>query len=404
MAYRDFFLRTLTVAVLALSAVTLWHVRQIVLMLFLAVIIAIALNIPVKYLQHLGVGRGVAIALTVFGTFYGLFTLSVMVVPDTLGQLRVLAADLPDAAEKAANEYETWRQGSDVFRDALPEINYAKIQEDLFADLGTHDIDLASVSQLALPVLGDVSNFLLAMVANLLIIFFVSIFLLVDPMDYLHGSVMLVPESYRNRFLEVISELRQAVVAWLLSVGIAMIVTSVSIWVGMGLILHIPNARGIAMIAAASTIIPNVGSVIPFIPIIIFTVADDPAKLLVAIPMYILIQQVEANVITPQVVERQLAIPAAMTMVFQLISAILFGFLGILLAVPILAVVVTLVRELYVYDVLGFRGVKLDISQDAEGHLYATPIAPERDGERALPLTLRIRLKLEPFLSSLRVG
>jgi predicted PurR-regulated permease PerM len=248
-----------------------------------------------------------------------------------------------------------------------------------------------------------VGNFVAAMIANILILFFVSIFFLVDPMDYLRGSVMLVPESYRGRFLEVISELRGAILAWLLSVGIAMLVTSISIYIGMGLMLHIPNAKGIAIIAAASSIIPNIGSLIPFIPIIIFTLADDPTKLLIAIPMYIMIQQVEANVITPQVVERQLSIPAAMTMIFQLISAILFGFLGILLAVPILAVIVTLVRELYVYDVLGLRGVKLDIKQDDYGQLYALEAATE-EAVVVIPLMLKIRLELEPLVQRLRAG
>jgi predicted PurR-regulated permease PerM len=387
-----------------LVAIGLWYLRQIFLMVFLAAVIAIALNIPVKALQRLGLGRGAAIALTVVGALYLIIWITALVIPETITQISDLADDLPTALEEAANAYEDWRLNNEAITDVLPELDYEKIRTDITgsSEDGGDIVDIGAVSQFVLPMLGNVGNFVAATIANVLILFFVSIFFLVDPMDYLRGGVMMVPASYRDRFLEVVSALRGAIVAWLLSVGIAMLVTSVSIYVGMGLILKIPNATGIAIIAAASTIIPNIGSVIPFIPIIIFTLADDPTKLLVAIPLYIMIQQVEANVITPQVVERQLAIPAAMTMMFQLISAILFGFLGILLAVPILAVIVTLIRELYVYDVLGLRGVELDIKQDAEGHLYAVDASPPSDGEFEIPLTMRIRLELEPYITRLR--
>jgi predicted PurR-regulated permease PerM len=420
MTNRDFLFRILTIGASLVIAAGVWYLRQIFLMVFLAAIIAIALNIPVKNLQRIGFGRGIAIVLTVLGTVYLIIGVSAGVVPETVVQIRDLADDLPSAMEEAANAYEGWRQDNDALRDVLPEMDYEKLRDQITSGDNAEDpseevtasddggslsdsIDIGAISSFVLPMLGDVGNFVAATIANILILFFVSIFFLVDPMDYLRGSVMLVPESYQGRFLEVISELRSAILAWLLSVGIAMLVTSISIYVGMGLMLHIPNAKGIAIIAAASTIIPNIGSLIPFIPIIIFTLADDPAKLLVAIPMYIMIQQVEANVITPQVVERQLAIPAAMTMVFQLISAILFGFLGILLAVPILAVIVTLVRELYVYDALGLRGVSLDIKQDEDGRLYALEAKTEEDVV-IIPTMLKIRLELEPLVQRLRAG
>ena len=72
-------------------------------------------------------------------------------------------------------------------------------------------------------------------------------------------------------------------------------------------------------------------------------------------PVYLLIQLLESNVLTPMVVKQQLSIPAAGMLMFQLVAALAFGFLGVLLAVPILAVIITLVRELYSYDALGLR-------------------------------------------------
>ena len=64
MMYREFLIRVLTVGVVFVLAIATWHLRQIVLMVFLAAIIAIALNIPVRYLQRLGLGRATSIALS----------------------------------------------------------------------------------------------------------------------------------------------------------------------------------------------------------------------------------------------------------------------------------------------------------------------------------------------------
>jgi len=406
-AYRDFLLRVLTIGVVVILIGGLWYLRQIVLLVFLAAIIAIALSVPVAQLQKLGLGRGLSIALTVLSVLYLFVMLPILVIPGTITQVNNLIDDLPDALESASGRYEEWRQKNEFFQGILPELDYAKIRADLTSAEdssaeNTTKIDVADVSRFALPMLGNAGNFLLALLANFLVLLFVSIFFLVDPKEYIGGGVMLVPESYRPRFLEIVSELRAAVLSWLLSIGVAMSVTAFFIWIGMGLILGIPNTTGIAIIAAASTIIPNIGSVIPFIPIIIFTLADSPTKLLIAIPMYILIQQTEANVITPQVVKRQLHIPVALTMVFQLVSALLFGFLGVLLAVPILAVVVTLVREVYVYDVLGQRDVHLDIKQDPEGRLYAVKVSGSPEIKLNVPLTLKIRLLIEPLVNRLR--
>ena len=109
----------------------------------------------------------------------------------------------------------------------------------------------------------------------------------------------------------------------------------------------------------------HIGAFLPLIPITVFTLADDPAKLLIMVPAYLAIQSVESNVLSPLIVKRQLSIPAAGMFVFQIVSGLIFGVLGILLAVPLLAVIVTLVRELYSHDVLGLEG-GIEVSLDKQ--------------------------------------
>ena len=141
-----------------------------------------------------------------------------------------------------------------------------------------------------------------------------------------------------------------------------------------------PNVLVVAVFAGFATFVPNIGAFLPLIPIAVFTLAESPASILVMVPAYLAIQLIESNVLTPMIVKRQLSIPAAGMLLFQIVAGLVFGLLDILLAVPLLALSITLVRELYSYGVLGLRGETL------EG-LAGQPGSPEdhagREGARS---------------------
>jgi hypothetical protein len=137
------------------------------------------------------------------------------------------------------------------------------------------------------------------------------------------------------------------------------------------------------VIAGLMTIVPNIGAIVPVIPITIFTLADDPAKLPFVLLTYLGIQQLESNVLTPTIVRRQMDIPAAAIFLFQLIAGTLFGFFGVLLAVPLLSTLITLVRETYVYDSLNQRGVSVDLEYSEAGGIRLITMTPtEEPGQK----------------------
>lgn len=398
MTYREFLARFLTIVLVVVLLVLLWQLRSIVLLIFLSSIIAVTLSIPVQFLRQMGVWRGPAIALTVFGTFGVLFLLATLILPETIRQTSTLIQELPDSARAAADEYAAFRASRDELQTVLPEFNVQEFEDAMTVEADEEGeeaqslITFESIQDFVLPVLTRAGNFIVGAAANVLIIFIVALYLLIDPMDYVRGGLMLIPRNYQRRFLEIMSEVQRAVVAWLFSLTLSITVTVVLVYVGLGLVLGLPNALGLGVIAGLATIIPNIGSIIPLIPITIFTLATDPEKIIFAIPIYLLIQQIESSIITPRIVKENLNIPAGVTMVFQLIAAGLFGFLGILLAVPILAVIITLVREIYVYDMLGFRGVYFDLHQEADGDIVAVEVPAPPPGEKSILLNPQKRL------------
>lgn len=392
LTFGEFVKRVVAVVFVIAMALALWKLRTIILMGFLSVIIAVSLSLIAVRLQHFGLKRGYSIAatMTLIATIFIL--LGLWLLPITVTQMVSFFSDLPAALDMIMIQYDEWRESSPRLQRVLPEADVTIIQEALgmqsdddgeagSLDTTNNERGLGSLSGIV-PIIRNSGPWMLGQLANLLVVVIVALYLLLDPRDYAKAGLMLVPTHYQPRFAEVMAELRRTLTAWLASISLSISVTVVLVYIGLGLILGVPNAIALALIAGLATIIPNIGAIIPIVPITIFTLADDPKKLPFVILMYFVIQQLESTVITPFFVKKQLNIPAGAMLLFQLIAATLFGFLGVLLAVPLLAVLVTLVRELYVYDILGMRGMEVQIEETPEGDLVVDSVPkPEEEAK-----------------------
>ncbi|MCB9436602.1 MAG: AI-2E family transporter [Anaerolineales bacterium] len=363
MSYIEFTRRTLTavliVAAVAVGLIALWTLRSILLIGFTCWVLSVALSIPIAKLEHRGMQRGYAVLLTLIGTLLTFLLVVFLVFPPLIAQVVDLIQGLPQAAEDAVQGYDSFRADDDKLKRFLPEFTIEDYNDLLEGDTNTPlspDFDWTSLARSTLPILGGVGNFLGDVFANLFIIVIITIYLLLDPMSYYRGILAVVPQHRETRVLEIINELRRVVAAWLSALAVSVSATAVMVASAMGLILGVPNAIALGVIAGLGTVIPYLGYYIALIPILVFTGADDPAKLPFAFMLYVIIGEIESKAITPQVVKSELNIPAGMVLLFQLIAASQLGFFGILLAVPILAISIALIRELYVYDVLHKKG------------------------------------------------
>ncbi len=104
--------------------------------------------------------------------------------------------------------------------------------------------------------------------------------------------------------------------------------------------------------AGLLTFIPNLGPTLSVIPPMALALLDAPWKALAVLILFVAIQQIESNVLTPIVMQKQVSLLPAITLASQVIFASFFGFLGLLLALPLLVVTQVWVKELLVKDVL----------------------------------------------------
>lgn len=366
MSFREFAKRFLFILIVILLLVGMWQARGTLLLGFAAALIAVGISIPANQLNNLGMRRGWAIALATVGVGFVAFLLFLFVVPRLLTDLSALLSNLPAALRAVPELYEQLRTSNPMLESALaPFPTTEGALSSLTPDRARELVNRFLNAGLAIvPTVIDGVNMVVSLFINIGVVIFIAIFFLIDPQSYVRASLYLLPKRQHTSAIHVWRELYQTLRAWLTALSLSITITAALVWVILGLLLGMPNPLVVAVFAGLATFIPNVGLFLPIIPITIFTLSDDPTQLLIYIPVYLLIQLVESNILTPSIVKAELNIPAGGLMIFQLLMVLAFGALGLLLAVPVLAVLIVLVRELYVYDRLQLSNTEINVDVD----------------------------------------
>jgi predicted PurR-regulated permease PerM len=196
-----------------------------------------------------------------------------------------------------------------------------------------------------------------------MLVLFIAAYIAVDPALYHGGILQLVPRRERDRAALTLTRLATTLRRWLVTQLIAMVVIGAVTTVFL-FVIHVKAALPLGILAGASKFIPIVGSIFAAIPAIAMAFIDSPHKALVVAVGYFVIQFVENHLLVPVLMKRGVNIPPAMTLGIQALMSVLFGFLGLLVAVPLLAVILTIVRTM--------SGKELrEISAEADEHLQA---------------------------------
>jgi predicted PurR-regulated permease PerM len=159
--------------------------------------------------------------------------------------------------------------------------------------------------------------------------------------------LLLVPEYKRDRVGELLTALSAALKTWFATQLIAMLVIGVVTTIVLSLI-GVRAAVPLGVLAGIFEFIPNVGPTLSAVPAILMGLADSPRMALIVVGVYWVIQFLENNLLIPYLMREQLDLPPALTLVTQVVMASVFGFLGLFVAIPLLATIVVLVRMLWI--------------------------------------------------------
>jgi predicted PurR-regulated permease PerM len=208
-------------------------------------------------------------------------------------------------------------------------------------------------------VAGGVVSSTFGIIGNVAVVLGVGLFLAMNPSLYAQGIVNLVPFSRRPRTAAILSEVGIQLQWWFVGQLCSMISIGLLTFVGLS-ILHVPMAVTLGIIAGLMNFIPNFGPILAAAPAVLVAFAPhgdqtqlNPALAGWVILLYICIQLLEGWVITPFFQQRAVELPPALIIISQVVFGLLLGPIGLILATPILATIIVLVRMMYMEDVLG---------------------------------------------------
>ena len=333
--------RTLVVLGLAslflVVGLVLWNAAEIFLLAFAGILVAVFLGTPAHFVSsRTPVPHGLALALTVVALLALGLGAGWWIGPRILDEADQLIERLPSSLEQVRERAETLPGGAYLVA-MVPE-----------------DVDLqGAATGLVSRVTGTAAAAWDGM-AKLVFVMILGLFLASNPGLYRRGAVRLFPKAWRERVREVLERIGRTLRGWVLGQLIAMIVVGAVTTLGLWLI-GIPLPLVLGLIAGLLEFIPILGPTIAFVPAGLLALSVGTDALLWTVGLYVLIQQLEGNVLVPLIQRGAVHLPPALTVLAVFVGGALFGLVGLLVATPLLAVIVVLVKVLYLREVLDQR-------------------------------------------------
>jgi predicted PurR-regulated permease PerM len=320
----------------------LWLGRDVLFVAFSGALLAAFLSVFVDPLhRHLKIPRVLAVLAVMLTLIAALAGLVWLAYPSLQEQVPLIRRELPEAFDRIRDWIGTrYQQLTGEFGE--PDIELEDTLRQRLLEEG------GAIVGGALPLLTTFAG----AIAGVLIVIFAGIYLAVEPRLYADGLARLVPPRGRARMRHALHEVGRSLRMWMVGTLINMVLIGTLTTIGL-MLIGVPAALALGLLAALLEFIPTIGPVLASIPAIAIALTVSPTVGLLTIGLYLVAQQIESNLSTPIVMKKAVKLPPALTLLFQTLMAVLFGFLGLLLAVPILAATLVFVRELYVRPLEG---------------------------------------------------
>ncbi|HKJ06152.1 MAG TPA: AI-2E family transporter [Flavobacteriaceae bacterium] len=330
---------TLIILLIILGVMLLIKGFKVLLLILGAVLMATYFLGITHFLESkLPIKRSVALIGTVVVTFGIIALLMVTVFPNFSEEVVTLKETIPEATDKIREQIDS--------NEALDYI--------LNPIITSFEIERSNTN-------GYVATFfssIFGVAGDFYIMLFLGFLILAQPSIYINGFISLFPKKNRERLDEVLALLGKTLRNWLLGKLLSMLIVGVLTSIGL-YIIGAPLPLTLAIIAALLAFIPNIGPLLALIPALLVTFSVSPQLALTTLIIYMVVQTIESNFITPFIHRKLISMPMAMVLIAQVLLAIFTGYLGLIFAVPIVAIVMVLIKTYYLQDVLKEKNITI---------------------------------------------
>lgn len=319
---------------LVVATLLLWELRWVLLILFGAVVLAVALDVPITWLRRLfplsrPAGLGVVLAVLVgLGGF-----LSSLLLPEVIEQIQLLQRIIPALPAQITGLIRQVPALESLEAQLLSQASLERVQP-----LGEQLLGFA----------GGAANGTL----QVLLMALLAVLLALDPRSHQRLLTAFTPSFYRPRVKVLMRESREALGGWLAGMTLSALIVFLSTWAGLAL-LQVPLALLSALVCGLLTFVPTIGPTLgTLLPMGVALLLVSPAKMVEVLILRLVLQNLEAFLLTPLLLSRTVNLLPTVALVSQLSLGALLGLPGVLLALPLVVVLQVLGREMLVHDVM----------------------------------------------------
>lgn len=354
-------------------------IADILLLFFIAVLFSLYLQAFTDFLEkRLDLPRVAGLSAALVVTLIGIGTLFALIVPPVLSQTQDLLIALPALLEQWRNSLVALALDYPLIGQLVETENLASMElASPFATIGEYFTNL-------FPYVYSFLHLLILLVSVLVM----GLYMTLRPTVYEAGFIRLLPPVHRDLGRDILRELSITLRAWIVGQMSAMVFLGVLTWIGL-LILNVPYALAFAVFTGVVVVVPFFGTLVStLLPAMFVLGSDGLLHALLVVLLGVVIHLIEANVVHPMIMERQVHLPPVLSILSVLVMAELLGPIGLLVAVPILATIMVVVRRIYVERILEGHGFRRKLRQPRVADGEPVVISPEsREGEaEAAPL------------------
>lgn len=332
---RSVTINTMTIFKVVLVGLVIWFlytIRDVITILFIAFILSSALGPWVDWLEKRRIPRVagvVAIAVLVFGI---LSLAVVLLIPAVVEEVRQLTNRLPEIYTAITGKLFTIGGGQD--------------QTEILA---TIERNLQAVTrglvQLTSGVFGTLST-IFGGVASFLTVLIISFYMIMEENGARKLIQSVAPVKYLPYLTQLIAKVQSKMGSWLRGQLLLSLIIGMLTFVGLSL-LGVKYALSLAILAGFLEVIPFIGPVIAAIPAVFFAANESPLLALLTVALYLLIQQLENNIVVPKVMQQTIGLHPIIILVSLLVGARLGGIIGMIIAVPLTAIIAIFLHDLF---------------------------------------------------------
>jgi predicted PurR-regulated permease PerM len=315
-----------------------YSVAEILLLLFIAFLFSLYLGAVTDYLGARvriprGLGLGVALLLTLLATT----AIGLLIIPPVLLQTQELVDVLPSLLAEWERNLIQLASRYPLIEQLLPHPAGQGYFQAALARAGGYFTGI-------FPYLFSGLHVLIHAISVLVM----GIYLSLRPALYRDGLLALVPPVHRPLARGIFDDLANTLRGWIVGQLLAMIFLGVLTWIGL-VALQVPYALAFGVFTGVVVMVPFFGTLIStLLPAFFVLGSGGLVHALLVVLLGVVIHLIEANVVHPLVMERKVNLPPVLSILSVLVMAELLGLIGLLVAVPVLASILVIVRRLYV--------------------------------------------------------